>query len=112
MKKNWFQTKEDLEWYRAQQEQEANLNKIIAANPNLQAQQAAIKALVKSEGLAPEDVIAKYGFNWGNKLAKARAQWDIKWSPETQKKTIADMSAAEWEKERVKLGIWSKWRFS
>jgi hypothetical protein len=62
LKKNNFLTKEDLEGYKSQKEQENRLQKIIADNPDLQPFATAISDLAKDKGLAPEDVIEKYGF--------------------------------------------------
>ena len=112
LKKNDFLTKDDLEGYAAEKKQEANLSKIIANNPDLQANEAAIRDLTKSSWLAPEDVIEKYGFKSKNKLAKAKGQWDIKGWPAPKAKTIAEMSPDEYEKFRKEQGIWTRGTFS
>lgn len=112
LKKNDFLTKEDLEGYASEKKQEANLSKIIANNPDLQASEAAIRDLTKSSWLAPEDVIEKYGFKSKDKLAKAKAQGDVKWLPEKKAKSIADMSPDEYEKFRKEKGIWTRGTFS
>lgn len=43
-------------------------------NPDLKPYEQAIKDLSKAHGIAPEDVIEKYGFKSKDKLAKARSQ--------------------------------------
>ena len=78
LRKNNFLTREDLEWYASQRQQETRLSEIISLNPELQSYEIAIKDLSKSTWLAPEDVIEKYGFKSKDKLAKAKSQGDIK----------------------------------
>ena len=112
MKKNNFLTKEDLEGYKAEKDQDSKIWKIISQNPDLKANEAAIRDLSKSTWLAPEDVIEKYGFKSKDKLAKAKAQGDIKWWPEVKPKTLNDMSVDEYEKWRQSKWIWLKWKFS
>lgn len=112
LKKNDFLTREDLEGYASERKQEAKLWKILAANPDLQAHEMAIKDLSKNTWLAPEDVIEKYGFKSKDKLSKAKLQGDIKWSPAWKPKWVANMSMDEYEKWRAEKGIWNKWTFS
>lgn len=113
LRKNNFLTREDLEWYASQRQKETRLSEIISLNPELQSYEIAIKDLSKSTWLAPEDVIEKYGFKSKDKLAKAKSQGDIKWTPSTNKtKTIAEMSMDEYEKWRKEKWIWNKWTFS
>ena len=49
LKKNGFQTKDDLERLETARKQEATLSQIISANPDLQAQEGAIRDLAKSQ---------------------------------------------------------------
>jgi hypothetical protein len=114
LKKNGFQTVDDLEAMKAKTDQDANLQRIIDNNPDLQTNEAAIRDLTSSSWLAPEDVIEKYGFKSKDKLAKAKAQGDVVWSPAPKKKWVADMSMDEYEKWRKEKGIWTwqVWTFS
>jgi len=114
LKKNGFQTVDDLEAMKAKTDQDANLQRIIDNNPDLQTNEAAIRDLTSSSWLAPEDVIEKYGFKSKDKLAKAKAQGDVVWNPAPKKKWVADMSMDEYEKWRKEKGIWTwqVWTFS
>ena len=112
LRQNDFLTKQDLEGYAAQRQQEVKLSEIINSNPNLQTFETAIKDLSKNTWLAPEDVIEKYGFNSTDKLSKAKWQWDVKGSPPTQTKLVKDMTMAEYEQWRKERWIWKSWTFS
>lgn len=107
IKKNWFVTKADLESMSNRQTQESNLKDIIASNPDLKGYESAIREIWKSWDMAYEDIIQKYGFKSGDKLAKARSQWDVKWMPEKRTKSIAEMSSKEYAEHKQKMG-WSE----
>lgn len=113
IKNNWFVTKEDLDGLSKKQSQEANLKEIIAANPDLQSFESAIKEIWKTSDMAYEDIIQKYGFKSKDKLARARSQWDIKWMPEKKDKSIAEMTPTEYAKHKQAMG-WTgnKWSFN
>lgn len=102
IKEHGFVTKSDLDNMSKRQLQEASLKDIIAANPDLQPFEAAIKKIWKDWDMAYEDIIQKYGFKSKDKLAKARSQWDIKWMPEKKDKSISEMSTEEYEKYKTK----------
>jgi hypothetical protein len=78
LRQNDFLTREDLEGYAAKKVQETKLSQLVANDPELQPFESAIKKLSESEGIAPEDVIVKYGFKSNNKLSKAKSQGDVK----------------------------------
>lgn len=113
IKKNWFVTQTDLDNMSKRQAQEANLNDIIATNPDLKPFEAAIKKIWVAENMAFEDVIQNYWFKSGDKLARARSQWDVRWTPEAKAKSIWEMSAAEYAKYKAKMW-WgeNRWSFS
>jgi len=69
--------------------------------------EVAIKELAKSTWAAPEDIIEKYGFKSKDKLAKAKAQWDVKWSPSDKPKSISDMSMDEYAKWKKDKWFWN-----
>lgn len=104
IKKNWFVTKDDLDSMSARQAHEAKLSDIITANPDLKPFEAAIRKIWKDWDMAYEDIIQKYGFKSGDKLSRAKSQWDIKWMPEKKEKSIAEMSPAEYQKYKAKMG--------
>jgi len=103
IKKNWFVTKDDLEGLSKKQAHEANLSNIIAANPDLQPFESAIKEIWKNWDIAYEDIIQKYGFKSKDKLTKARSQGDVKWTPQKKEKAIKDMTSEEWAKHKAKM---------
>jgi len=107
LKKNNFLTRDDLDKAVAQQANDSHLNTIIANNPDLQQYEVAIKELAKSTWTAPEDIIEKYGFKSKDKLARAKAQWDVKWSPSDKPKAIADMSMDEYAKWKKDKWFWN-----
>jgi len=103
IKKSGFVTKDDLEGMSKRQAQESNLKEIIASNPDLKKYESAIKEIWKSWEMAYEDIIQTYGFKSGDKLAKARSQWDIKWMPEKKTKSISEMTSAEYAEYKQKM---------
>lgn len=109
IKNNWFVTKDDLEWMTKRQAQESNLKDIIASNPDLQPFESAIRAIWKDWSMAYEDIIQKYGFKSGDKLARARSQWDVKWMPEKKTKSISEMTQSEYAKYKQQMG-WTEGR--
>jgi len=112
LKTSWFATKDDLENYSKLQIQNQTIKQIIDTNPDLKPYEQAIKDLSVAHGIAPEDVIEKYGFKSKDKLAKARLQWDIKGSMETKAKSIAEMSDKEYAEYKIKIGFGQKkWWF-
>lgn len=112
IKQNGFVTKDDLDSMSRVQQQESDLRDIISSNNDLLPFESAIKELSMNTGLAPEDVIEKYGFKSKDKLLKARWQWDIKGTPARAEKSVSEMSMAEYEKYRQKIGIWGNhWTF-
>lgn len=74
LKNSGFATKDDLENWSKTQIQEQTVKQIMDSNPDLKPYEQAIKDLSKAHGIAPEDVIEKYGFKSKDRLAKARAQ--------------------------------------
>jgi len=112
LRQNDFLTREDLEGYAAKKVQETKLSQLVANDPELQPFESAIKKLSESEGIAPEDVIVKYGFKSNNKLSKAKSQGDVKWWPAPKAKSINEMSLDEYEKWRKEKWIWTKGTFS
>ena len=113
IKNNWFVTKDDLDGLSKRQAQESNLKEIIAANPDLQQYESAIRAIWKDGDMAYEDIIQKYGFKSWNKLAKARSQWDVKWMPEKKEKPISEMSSTEYAKYKADMGwTWNRGTFN
>jgi len=111
IKNNWFVTKDDLENLASSQKQASNLKEIIANNPDLKPFEWAIWELSRNNWIAPEDVIEKYGFKSKDKLAKAKSQGDIMWTPNTAPKSIAEMSDKEYSDYKRKAGMWGKSSF-
>ena len=74
LKNSGFATKDDLENWSKVQVQEQTVKQIMDSNPDLKPYEQAIKDLSKAHGIAPEDVIEKYGFKSKDKLSRARAQ--------------------------------------
>ena len=96
IKRNWFVTKQEIA-------QEAKFKDIIAANPDLKPYETAIKEIADTKNIALEDVIEKYGFKSKDKLAKAKSQWDVKWTPEKKDKPIAEMTSKEYADYKKKM---------
>jgi len=111
IKKNWFVTKDDLDNLASSQKQASNLKEIITNNPDLKPFEWAIWELSRNNWIAPEDVIEKYGFKSKDKLAKAKAQGDIMWKPNTAPKSIAEMSSKEYSDYKIKMGMWGSSKF-
>ena len=111
IKNNWFVTKDDLDSMSKRQTQESNLKDIIASNPDLKQFESAIREIWNGWEMAYEDIIQKYGFKSGDKLSKARSQWDVKWMPEKKTKSITDMTSQEYATYKQKMG-WSENRGS
>lgn len=86
------------------QRQQAKLDKLVDANPNLKPFKKAIEALGKTTGEAWEDIVHKYGFAQKTNLQRAKASGEIKGKPnskvQTQQKAIKDMNEAEYEEWR------------
>lgn len=75
-----------------------SFNDLLSYNPELNRHADAIKALSKSEGLSPEEIIEKYKFWSIDKLQRAKERkliWDR--TLETQPKSISDLSPQEYE---------------
>ena len=113
IKQNWFVTTNDLENMTKKQAHEARLTDIITSNPDLKSFESAIREIWKSWDMAYEDIIQKFWFKAGDKLAKARSQWDVKWMPESKEKSIKDMTPEQYAKHKVKMG-WTQngWTFT
>jgi len=112
LRANNFLTVEDLEEYSSKVKKDARITELIADNPELKTYEWAIKELSKSSWLAPEDVIEQYGFKSRDKLSKAKAQWEVKWTPQTKTKSIKDMSLDDYEQWRKSQGIGTRGTFS
>jgi len=115
MKEMEFITKADLEAQAANMARESNLKEIIAWNPDLRQFEAAIRRIGADDNMAYEDIIQNYGFWAKDKLAKARSQWDVKWTPniDQKKKSIWEMSSEEYTKWKQEKWLWKNtWSFS
>ena len=88
---------------------EQEFKQLIDANPQLRAQEKAIKEIANLKWLAYEDVIQEYWFLSEDKLQKAKERsliWDR--TLETQPKSVRDLSESEWkELERSNKNVWA-----
>lgn len=101
LKEAGFMTKDDVLLMKAQEEDAKSLRKLIKANPELKAQEEAIKRVGLTDNSAWSDIVTKYGFLKSDKLAKAKASQPvagIKSVPIKEKagKSVKDMNATEY----------------
>lgn len=98
LQQRWFVKKDDVYNIKKQIEQESAFNDLLSYNPELNKYADAIRALSRSEGLLPEEIIEKYKFWSIDKLQRAKERkliWDR--TLETQPKSISDLSPQEYE---------------
>jgi len=100
LKDNGFVTQQDIQ-------EKQRIDGLMNANPELARQRAAIEALARAEGKAPEDVIVKYGFMEEAKLEAAKSRVNVMGMPtpkeQPKAKSIEEMSSTEyatWKAER------------
>jgi len=103
---------ERLKWITKNQQDETTIQNLIASNPDLKQFEWAIRKIATTDDSAIEDIVVKYGFSNHDKLSKAK-QRDIRWgsaSVEPVKKSINDMTPAEWEAYKSKNQSLSSFR--
>lgn len=100
-------TKEDLIAMQAQEEDERRLQNLLKSNPELKAQEKAIRAVGKTDNSAWEDIVTNYGFSSKDKLSVAKANraivGDSTPQPTTQKslKDMTDEEYAAWKSKEL-----------
>lgn len=99
LKQQGFATKEDLVAMKAAEEDSKKLDDLLEANPDLKQHEKAIRKIGEGDNSAWEDIIQNYGFNKGNKLAKAKTSRPIKGASQTSvpAKSLKDLSPDEFE---------------
>lgn len=113
LKKRGYVTKDDLENFKAVQEDELKLQRLVDANPDLRQYEDAIKTIWLSDESAYEDIVVNYWFTSKDKLQKAKsANRSVKWenTKGSKQKSIMDATPEEYEKRKAEqwVGRWTK----
>ena len=112
LKTNWYVTKDDIQDMLIREKRQSELEKTISSNPVLEPYKNAIEKLANTENLSISEVIDQYGFWKDIKLSKAKAQGDIKWTPNLGRKAISQMTDKEYAEFKKQNGMWWFWTFS